>query len=121
MTPSIGIDIEEVSRFRRLVRNDRFMARVYTAREIAYCKEKKNKLEHFAVRFAAKEAVWKALSTSLKQRKTSLAHHDIGVRNDSEGKPHVMLPRALASLEKNISLSLSHTRSTVVAVAIVQR
>ncbi len=117
---AIGIDIEEVSRFQSLARNARFMERVYTAKERAYCDSKKKKLQHYAARFAAKEAVWKALSSRLEKMKKVLGHRDIGVRNDSSGKPHVTLPKSFSALEKKISLSLSHTRTTVVAVAVFQ-
>ncbi len=116
---SVGVDIEEVHRFKALIRNARFMKRVFTAKEIRYCNSKKNKLQHFAARFAAKEAVWKALSERLAKSKTHLSHADIGVENDLSGKPRVTLPRKLSTLSKKISLSLSHTRSTVVAVALV--
>jgi len=58
----LGVDIVEISRVRRLARRaPRFLPRVFTSREIAYCRSKKNPWPHFAVRFAAKEAVWKAL------------------------------------------------------------
>ena len=117
---TVGVDIEEVHRFKILLRNQRFMRRVFTAREIAYCNARVNKSQHFAARFAAKEAVWKALSDRIAQMKATLAHHDIGVENDPSGKPRVTLPGSFRSLSKKISLSLSHTRSTVVAVALVQ-
>ncbi|MCG3205410.1 MAG: Holo-[acyl-carrier-protein] synthase [Elusimicrobia bacterium] len=117
---SLGVDIEEVQRFKTLIRNSRFMERVYTPQERAYCRSKKNKLEHYAVRFAAKEAVWKALSDQLIKMKVVLGHRDIGVENDTSGKPRARLPKKLSKLEKKISLSLSHTRSTVVAVALFQ-
>lgn len=117
---SVGVDIEEVGRFKSLLRNARFMARVFTPKEVAYCNARKNKLQHFAARFAAKEAVWKALSDTLSLKKAQLGHRDIGVENEASGKPRVTLPKRLAPLEKKISLSLSHTRSAVVAVALVQ-
>ena len=117
---SLGVDIEEVARFKGLIRNTRFLKRVFTPKEVAYCKSKKNKMQHFAARFAAKEAVWKALSEYLDKNKKTLSHVDIGVVNDVSGKPRVILPKAFSKLEKKISLSLSHTQSTVVAVALVQ-
>lgn len=116
----IGIDIEEVRRFKSLVRNKRFLMRVYTPQEISYCRSKKNALQHFAVRFAAKEAVWKALSEVIRSKRLNLGHADIGVRNDSNGKPMVTLSKSFSGLSKRISLSLSHTRSTVVAVALIR-
>lgn len=117
---NVGVDIEEVGRFRRLIRNKRFMSRIFTRQEILYCSAKKRKLEHFAVRFAAKEAVWKALSDVLSRQKKSLAHRDIGISNDPSGKPRVVLPRRLARLAVRTTVSLSHTKSYAVAVALIR-
>lgn len=117
---NVGVDIEEVRRFQSLARNKRFMARVFTDQEIAYCSSRKNKAQHLAVRFAAKEAVWKAISDALRRRKGHLSHREIGVRNDAYGKPSVVLPRRLSALAARISLSLSHTQAYAVAVAVVR-
>ena len=58
----LGLDIVEIDRISKLARsNPRFLTRVFSKDEIAYCKGKRRKWQHFAVRFAAKEAVWKAL------------------------------------------------------------
>jgi holo-[acyl-carrier protein] synthase len=120
MAASVGIDIEEVARFKVLVRQRRFVERVYTPIEARYCASKKNKLQHYAVRFAAKEAVWKALSEVLSRQKVHLSHRDIGVANDDNGKPRLILPRSMRAWANRVSLSLSHTKTTVVAVAIFQ-
>lgn len=120
MSATVGIDIEEVARFKALVRQRRFVGRIYTPTEARYCASKKNKLQHYAVRFAAKEAVWKALSEKLASLKLRLSHRDIGVANDVSGKPRVILPARLKRWSTKVSLSLSHTRTTVVAVAIFQ-
>src|SRR4051812_17104349 len=97
---SLGVDIEEVQRFKVLIRNKRFLARVFTVEEIKYCFSKKNRAQHFAVRFAAKEAVWKALSERLRQLKRSVGHRDIGLKNNKFGKPEVILPKSLSGLSK---------------------
>jgi holo-[acyl-carrier protein] synthase len=94
--------------------------RIFTKQEVAYCASKKKHLQHFAVRFAAKEAVWKALSDTLRKSKATLGHRDIGVKNDPSGKPVVVLPAKFKRLEKKISISLSHTSSYAVAVASVR-
>ena len=120
MNVSVGVDIEEVQRFRSLLRNTRFLKRVFTDQEVAYCSARKNKAQHLAVRFAAKEAVWKAISELLRKRRSSVRHREIGVRNDAFGRPGVVLPKRLASLAARISLSLSHTKSYAVAVAVVR-
>lgn len=121
MSFSVGIDIEEVRRFQSLIRNRRFIERVFTPEEIAYCSSKKNKAQHFAVRFAAKEAVWKAVNEALPKNRKGLGHQDIGLENAASGKPHVYLRGAYSKMSKKISVSLSHTTSHAVAVALFQR
>jgi holo-[acyl-carrier protein] synthase len=106
----IGVDLVEVARIARLIKNKNFLERVFTARETAYCLPKKNKAQHFAVRFATKEAVWKALGTG------TVALKDIGVTNRVDGRPRVTIKgRARA----DIDISLSHTDAYAVAVAII--
>jgi len=112
---SIGVDIVEISRIEELTRNDRFCARVFSSREIAYCKSRKKPGQHYAVRFAAKEAVWKALG------KKGITHRDISIRNTPEGKPLVTLPKKLKKLEKKCSITLSHTGDYAVAVALFEK
>jgi holo-[acyl-carrier protein] synthase len=109
---SVGVDIVEVPRIARLIRRKRFLDRVFTAREIAYCRDKKNAAQHFAVRFAAKEAVYKALG------REGVDHKDISVKNDARGKPSVVLSASLKKLERRLSLSLSHTKEHAVAFAL---
>ncbi len=110
--PSVGVDIVAVHRVGRLVKNKRFIQRVFSDDEIAYCRDKKNAAQHFAVRFAAKEAVYKALG------RPGVGHKDISVRNDPSGKPRVVLSSRLKKLESRLSLSLSHTADQAVAVAL---
>lgn len=108
----IGIDIVEVKRIARLIKNKAFLAKVYTPQETAYCSNKKMKAQHFAVRFATKEAVWKALG------KESVALRDIEVKNLSNGKPVVLIKNKPA---KNISISLTHTTNYAAAVAVLKK
>lgn len=106
----VGTDIVEIARIRKLGRSTpRFLSRVFTADEIAYCKAKKNPWQHFAVRFAAKEAVWKALGSE------GLALRDISVSRDARGKPGVLLRGRRAP---GLRLSLSHSDHYAVAVAL---
>ncbi|MEK7765949.1 MAG: holo-ACP synthase, partial [bacterium] len=79
--PGVGVDLVEVERIGKLVRDPAFLKRVFTAEEIAYCCRKKNVAQHFAVRFAAKEAILKALGHK------GIALKDIGVRNLPSGQP----------------------------------
>lgn len=64
----IGIDVVQISRMREVIARweDRFLARVFTAGEIAYCRARRDPVPHFAARFAAKEAGLKALGTGLR-------------------------------------------------------
>lgn len=108
-----GVDIIEVKRIAQIIRrNSGFLKRVFTAREIEYCSKKKFKWQHFAVRFAAKEAVWKTL------HKKGLRLQDIGVRNADDGSPAVTIKGAYSLLAKKVSISLSHTSNYAVAMAI---
>jgi holo-[acyl-carrier protein] synthase len=108
----IGVDIVEIDRIRRSILSPRFLERVFTPKEIAYCRSKKNTAQHFAVRFAAKEAVWKAVGDR------RLLHRDIQIRNQSSGKPEVVFPTRFAAIKRCVSISLSHGREYAVAMAL---
>lgn len=106
----LGTDIVEVARIRRLAKaSPRFLKRVFTGSEIAYCGAKKDPWPHYAVRFAAKEAVWKALGRS------DLVLTDISVSRDQKGRPGVLVKGRRAS---GIVLSLSHGDHYALAVAL---
>lgn len=107
----IGIDIVEVKKINRLIKNRNFLKRVYTQNEIEYCMNKKNHAQHFAVRFATKEAVWKALG------KEGVVLKNIGVHNLPNGKPKVTIN---GKQQRNIDISLSHTNNYAVSVAIIK-
>ncbi len=70
----IGVDIVEIDRIAKSVKNPRFLKRVFSPNEVSYCRSRKNSAQHFAVRFAAKEAVWKAVG------EPKLLHRDIQVQ-----------------------------------------
>ncbi len=109
--PSVGIDIVEISRVSQLAkRNRRFLTRVFSAEEIRYCKDKKKKWQHFAVRFAAKEAVWKALG------RPGLNLKDISIHRAASGRPGIMLEGRAAP---HIQISLTHTEDYAAAVALL--
>jgi holo-[acyl-carrier protein] synthase len=110
----VGVDIVEIDRIAKSVRNPRFLKRVYAAEEVRYCRSRKNSAQHFAVRFAAKEAVWKAVG------EPKLLHRDIQVRNRANGKPEVVFPKRFARLAKRVKISLSHGRDYAVAMAFFQ-
>ncbi len=112
----VGTDIVDVKRIGRLIGDKRFVEKIFSGEEIRYCRPKKNAAQHFAVRFAAKEAVWKALGHVLNGK--GIAHREICVRRTASGQPTVKFSSRLKNYENKISLSLSHTKDHAVAVAI---
>ncbi len=113
-----GIDIIEISRIEKVFGSHKnFIRRVYTSDEMKYCQSKKNCYQHYAVRFASKEAVLKAFGTGLRDK---MKWTDIETLNDELGKPYVNLygrAKELA-IEKNIneiSVSLSHCKEYAIA------
>ncbi len=117
----IGIDIEEIARFETLTAEWglRFEKKVYTDEEIRYCNGKTRPSQHFAARFAAKEAFSKAIGTGWTG---AFRWTDVEVRNDEAGKPSFVLYNSLADRFRglNIQLSLSHSGAYVAAMVIIQ-
>ena len=116
-----GTDIIEIDRIKDSIDNigNSFVNRVYTENEIKYCEsKKKQKYQHYAARFAAKEAVFKAISTLL-QDKYSICWKDIEVLNDSQGKPIVNLSGVNSKNIEQIDLSISHFKSYATAIVVV--
>lgn len=122
MIVGVGCDIIEIERIARAIKSESFIRRVFTAEEAAYCQRRgRQAAASFAARFAAKEAVLKALGTGL--REGSL--QEIAVDNDGLGKPLVQLSGHFAMLAKqlgvkNIQISLSHSRDFAVAYVIME-
>lgn len=121
MIVGVGCDIIEIERIARAIKSESFIRRVFTAEEAAYCQRRgQQAAASFAARFAAKEAVLKALGTGL--REGSL--QEIAVDNDGLGKPLVQLSGHFAMLAKqlgvkNIQISLSHSRELATAYVIM--
>src|ERR1051325_9281927 len=111
----VGVDIVEIDRIARQMRNPRFLRKVFTREEVAYCQSRKNAAQHFAVRFAAKEAVWKAVG------ERGLLHRDIQVRNRPNGKPEVIFPARFKKFAARVAISLSHGRTHAVAMAVYRK
>lgn len=112
-----GTDIIEISRIKDSIEEagERFLNRVYTKVEIEYCEsKKKQKYQHYAARFAAKEATFKAIS-SLLEDKYSICWKDIEVVNDSQGKPKVNILGVDETRIESISISISHCKEYAVA------
>ena len=125
MIVSIGVDIIEVYRIRQTIeRTPRFVERVFTAKERAYCEGKGvAAAQHYAARFAAKEAALKALRTGWRG---SIAWQDIEVCGDENGAPRLEIRGAALKIfdslgATNAHLSLSHTTEHAVAQVIIER
>lgn len=123
MEIKVGVDIIEVSRVQRSVEEigDGFINRVFTDVEIKYCENtKKTMYQHYAARFAAKEATFKAVSTLLSD-KYSISWKNIQVVNDANGKPNIEFVALDKKVEKelqkinSIDVSLSHLQEYAVA------
>jgi holo-[acyl-carrier protein] synthase len=118
----IGTDIVECLRIGRMVEQhgELFLTRVYTSREIRYCQTRKHATEHFAGRWAAKEAILKCLGTGWQR---GLSWTDMEIRNDLQGKPCVLLRGAARDHAEtlrisDILLSVSHCRAYATANAL---
>ena len=124
MVIGTGTDLTEIARVARSITRfgERFLRRVYTAEEIAYCMRKKSFAESFAARFAAKEAGAKALGTGISH---GISWHEIEVRREAMGRPTLHLSGRAAELAQQlrvtrISLSLTHTHELAHALVIME-
>lgn len=123
MIAGIGIDMIEVERVAEKIGKEKgFRELVFTAAEIAYCEKKANKYEHYAARFAAKEAFFKAIGSGWTN---GTSFNEIEIGNDENGKPSLVLLGATAALIKDkqlgaISVSLSHLKTIASAVVIIE-
>ncbi len=124
MIVGIGVDIVEIGRLRRTLgkQADRFLKRVFTAAEQEYCNAHRDPVPHYAARFAAKEAVFKALGTGWAQ---GVAWLDVEVRRREGGAPSLTLLGAaerhgLALGLRTAHLSLSHSDEAAVAMVILE-
>jgi holo-[acyl-carrier protein] synthase len=125
MIVGTGIDIVEVFRMRDAISKwgDNFLTKVFTGKEIKYSNSKRFAPQHFAARFAAKEAVVKAFGVA---RKYPLNWTDIEVFNDEEGKPVILFSNDALKLKKRkkvseVVVSMSHSKNYAVANAILLR
>ena len=121
MNIMVGNDIIEVERIKDSIDKlgSKFLNRVYTEKEIEYCeKTKKMKYQHYAARFAAKEAIFKAIST-LVEDKFNLKWNDFEILNTVQGRPYVnILGLDITNVE--IDVSLSHIKEYAIATAVVK-
>ena len=119
----IGIDTIEVSRIaKQLSEDERFTRRVFTEREIEYCEGMRHAAEHYAARFAAKEALLKALGTGLRG---PMKWTDMEVLKDDVGRPEIRVSGHVRELVEQtgpfrIHVSLTHINETASAVIIIE-
>lgn len=123
MVRGVGTDIVEIDRLRRLATRfpGRFLKKVFTTGELAYCSQRRDPFPCYAARFAAKEAVLKALGTGLAQ---GYNWQEVEVVARAGRAPHISLHGKVAvmAMEKGISkvlLSLSHDQTRALAFALV--
>ena len=120
MLDGLGIDLVEVGRIRRAHDRwgERFLRRVFTAGERAYCMRKAHPEQSLAARFAAKEAVLKAIGTGLSG---GIRWTDVEVVNDRSGRPGVKLGERIIRRigNRKILLTISHTRELAIAQAVL--
>lgn len=124
MIAGLGIDIVEVERIaEKIEKNNGFRELVFSAKEINYCESKTHKHEHYAARFAAKEAFFKALGSGWLN---GTAFNEVEIVNNEQGKPEIILlgltyDTITAIGNFNIIVSLSHIKSTATAVVILEK
>jgi holo-[acyl-carrier protein] synthase len=124
MIIGVGTDLIEIARIQQSIARygERFLERIYTAPEIEYCQMKKNAAESFAARFAAKEAAAKALGTGISRGVSWL---EMEVTREPGGRPGLALSGRAAERARElgvagISLSLTHSRDTALAVVVME-
>ena len=123
MIYGVGIDLVKIERMKDVVERwgEKFLERVFTEAEISYCYEKKNPYLSLAVRFAAKEALIKAMGSEIPVSLT-----DIEVINSMKGKPIIKVNGRLEKFFREkaimqISLSLSHEKDYGIACVVLEK
>lgn len=124
MIAGLGTDMIEVERVAtKIAKESGFRELVFSKSEIDYCEGKAFKFEHYAARFAAKEAFFKALGTGWLN---GTAFNEVEITNDEKGKPMIALLGETAAVVsamnvKNISVSLTHLKTIASAVVIIEK
>ena len=125
MIVGIGTDIIEVVRIGQMIEKhgELFLERVFTPGEIRYCHGRKHAMEHYAGRWAAKEAILKCLGTGWSK---GISWTDMDVANELSGAPRVVLSGVAGDIAKDrgigeIMISISHCRAYAVAYALALR
>lgn len=118
MKIACGTDIIEIDRIKKSIEKyeEKFKENLYTEKEVEYCESRNvQKYQHYAARFAAKEAIFKAISKVLPN---NYSLKDFEVLNDISGKPEVFLKIKIDEIE-NIDISISHCKEYAVAMVVV--
>ncbi len=122
MIQGIGVDIIEIDRIRDVIdrHGDNFLQKIFTETEINYCRSRKISHQHFAARFAAKEAFGKALATGWRGE---FNWKDIEVSNNELGQPSITLYGKLAEKigKDRVLISMSHSDNSVVAFVVIEK
>ncbi|MDB4901309.1 MAG: acpS [Mucilaginibacter sp.] len=124
MIAGLGIDIIEVERIADKIKKENgFRELVFSENEIVYCENKTNKYEHYAARFAAKEAFFKAIGTGWLK---DTAFNEVEIINNKLGKPElVFLGATTVTINAmqiiNIIVSLTHIKTVASAVVIIEK
>ena len=117
MKITCGTDIIEIDRIKEDIEHigKAFIDRIFTEKEIQYCESKKSqKYQHYAARFAAKEAVFKAISHQLED-KFSITWKDIEITNDKNGRPNIEIFGINKESIESMDISLSHCKEYAIA------
>ena len=123
MIKGVGVDLVELKRFQDLLEKgkDRFINRYFTADEIAYCDNKMKRHIHYAGKFAAKEALYKALHLTWKK---GFQWKHISINNNQDGVPEAIISDTVKVIARKqlinaIHLSISHSNEYAVAFVIL--
>ena len=121
MVRGIGVDIIEIKRIQKSIDDlgDHFVQKIFTAREVAYCTAKPNAVQHFAARFAAKEALSKAIAIGWSGE---FRWKDVEVMNEPSGNPILAFHGTMKEMLSRCSVfvSLSHSDNHVVAIVVIE-
>lgn len=118
MQISCGTDIIEINRIQDAIEKyeEKFRTEIFTSKEVEYCESHKlQKYQHYAARFAAKEAIFKAINTKIS---TNYSWSDFEIVNNEIGKPEVLLKYRIPEIE-SIDVSLSHCKEYAIANVVV--
>jgi len=125
-TVGIGVDIIDNKRFKKLIKDKKFINRIFSKKEISASKKKLDKINFFSNRFAAKESFAKALGTGFRNK---LNFKDIEILNDKLGKPFYLINNKIKQIIKKnkkianfeLFLSISDEKDYSVAFTIIQK